>query len=176
METERLLLRRFKESDADAFLKYRTDPEVALYQGEGWMNYTMEQSADFVKEQMNSEPGMADTWFQIAIELKETKDLIGDCAIHTLEDTNQVEIGFTINQMHQHKGFGIEAVKCLLDYIFNDLNKHRVIARTDVRNINSIKLLKKIGMRQEGHFIKNAWYNGEYTDEFLFAMLKDEWL
>jgi RimJ/RimL family protein N-acetyltransferase len=176
IETERIILRKFKESDADAFFKYRPNPQVALYQGEGWENYKFEQAVEFVKEQMNFEPGIPDTWFQIAIELKDTGNLIGDCAIHTLpQDINQVEIGFTLDPMYQNKGFGTEAIKCLLGYIFNVLNKHRVIAVTDVRNKNSIKLLEKIGMRREGYFIKNAWNKGEYTDEYLFALLKEEW-
>jgi RimJ/RimL family protein N-acetyltransferase len=176
IEAERIILRKFKESDAEVFFKYRTNPKVALYQGEGWGDYKFEQAVKFVKEQMNCEPGIPGNWFQIAIELKENRNLIGDCAIHTLpQDTNQVEIGFTINPMYQNKGFGTEAIKCLLGYIFNVLNKHRVIAITDVRNQNSIKLLEKIGMRKEGHFIKNAWYKEEYTDEYLFAMLKEEW-
>ncbi len=125
---------------------------------------------------MNSKPGIPGTWFQIAIEMKDTKVLIGDCAIHTLpQDANQAEIGFTLNPMYQNKGFAAEAVRYLLEYIFNVLDMHRVIAVTDVRNKNSIKLLEKLGFRREGHFIKNAWNKGEYTDEFLFAMLKEEW-
>jgi RimJ/RimL family protein N-acetyltransferase len=176
IEGERMILRKFKESDSEDFLMYRTNPEVALYQGERWVNFKFEQAVKFVKEQMNFEPGIADTWFQIAIELKTTRNLIGDCAIHTLpEDTNQVEIGFTLSPMYQNKGLGTEAVTCLLGYIFNLLDKHRVIAITDVRNKNSIKLLERIGMRKEGHFIKNAWNKGEYTDEYLFALLKEEW-
>lgn len=176
MEAERIILRKFKESDAEDFFRYRTNPQVALYQGEGWVNYKLEQAVEFVKEQMTFEPGIAHTWFQIAIELKDTGSLIGDCAIHTLpQDINQVEIGFTLNPLYQNNGFAIEAVKCLLGYIFNVMNKHRVIAVTDVRNKSSIKLLEKIGMRREGHFIKNAWNKGEYTDEYLFALLKEEW-
>lgn len=176
IETERIILRPFKESDAEAFFKYRTNPIVALYQGEGWGNYKFEQAVEFVKQQMNFEPGIPDTWFQIAIELKGTGKQIGDCGIHTLShDVNQVEIGFTLDPTYQNKGFGREAVRCLLEYIFNVLNKHRVIAVTDVRNKNSIKMLESIGMRREGHFLKNAWYKGEYTDEYLFAMLKEEW-
>lgn len=175
METERIILRKFKESDVEVFYKYRTKPEVIIYQGEGWESYKFEQAVEFVNEQMNFEPDIPDTWFQIAIELKATGALIGDCAIHTLpQDTNQVEIGYTLDPLYQNKGYGKEAVKCLLGYIFNVLNKHRVIAITDVRNRGSIKLLENIGMRQEGHFIKNAWYRGEYTDEYLFALLKEE--
>lgn len=176
LETERLILRKFKESDVDTFFNYRTNPQVALYQSEGWVNYKYEQAVEFVNKQMNFEPGIQDTWFQVAIELKDTGNLIGDMAIHTLpEDINQVEIGFSLNPIYQNKGFGIEAVKCLLGYIFNVLNIHRVIAITDVRNKSSIKLLEKVGMRKEGHFIKNIWYKGEYTDEYLFALLNEEW-
>lgn len=176
IESERLVLRKFKESDAETFFEYRTNPQIALYQGEVWVNYTYEQAVGFVKEQMNSEPGIPDAWFQIAIELKNTGSLIGDLAIHTLpQDRNQVEIGFTVSPSFQNKGFAVEAVNCLLRYIFNVLKKHRVIAITDVRNKSSIKLIEKIGMRKEGHFIKNAWNKGEYTDEYLFALLKEEW-
>lgn len=176
MNTERLILRKFQESDTETFFKYRTDPQVALYQGERWVGYKLEQAVEFVKEQMNFEPGISDTWFQIAVELKDTGNLIGDLAINTLpDDINQVEIGFTLNPVYQNKGFGIEAVKCMIGYIFNVLNKHRVIAITDVRNKSSVKLLEKVGLRKEGHFIKNAWNKGEYTDEYLFALLKEEW-
>ena len=41
METERMILRKFKESDTEAFFKYRTDPRVALYQGERWIDYKL---------------------------------------------------------------------------------------------------------------------------------------
>lgn len=176
LESERLLLRKFRESDAEPFFAYRTNPQVVLYQGEGWINYKLEQAVEFVKEQMKFEPGIPDTWFQIAVELKDTGNLTGDLAIHTLpQDINQVEIGFSISPIYQNNGYGLEAVKCLLDYIFNVLGKHRVIAITDVRNKASVKLLEKTGMRKEGHFIKNAWNKGEYTDEYLFALVKEEW-
>ena len=176
IETDRLRLRKFEESDAETFFTYRTNPQVSLYQSEFWIDYKLEQANQFVEEQMNFEPGIPDTWFQIAIELKESGSLIGDLAIHTLpHDTNQVEIGFTLSPAYQNKGFGIEAVNCLLGYIFNELGKHRIIAVADVRNSSSVRLLEKAGMRKEGHFIKSTWNKGEYTDEYLFALLKEEW-
>ncbi len=176
LETERLILRRFRESDAEAFFAYRTNTQVALYQSEKWVNYKQEQAEAFVKEQMDFDPGIPGTWFQIAMELKDTGSLIGDLAIHTLpEDPNQAEIGFSLSPSYQHKGLGIEAVKGLLRYLFTELNMHRVIAIADVRNSSSVRLLEKAGMRKEGHFIKATWYKGEYTDEYLFALLKEEW-
>jgi RimJ/RimL family protein N-acetyltransferase len=175
LETERVLLRKFKESDTEAFFTYRTKPEVALYQGESWDNYTIEQAGAFVKEQMNFVPGIPDTWFQIAIEEKNTGTLIGDCAIHTLPDINQVEIGYTLDPRYQNKGYAIETVSCLIDYLFNDLKMHRIIAITDVRNQKSAHLLEKLGMRREGHFIKNIFFRGQYADEYLYALLKEEY-
>ena len=176
IETERLRLRRFKETDAVAFLKYRTNPLVAIYQGEGWLDYNMEKAKAFITEVMNAEINIPDEWFQVAIELKETGSLIGDCGIHTLGvDENQVEIGFSLDPEFQGKGYGSEAVRAILNYLFTKLKKHRVIANVDTRNENSSKLLRRAGFRQEGHFLENAWYNGEYTDEFQFAILRREW-
>lgn len=176
IETERLILRKFGESDAETFFKYRTDPGVARYQGDMWANYKLEQALQFIKEQMNAEPGIPGSWFQIAVESKSAGCLIGDLAIHTLLlETDQAEIGFTLDPSYRNKGYGTEAVKHLLGYIFNVLNMRRVIAITDVRNEDSIRLLERLGMRREGHYIKSAWNKGEYVDEYQYALLKEEW-
>jgi RimJ/RimL family protein N-acetyltransferase len=175
IKTDRLILRQFKDSDIDSFYKYRANPDVALYQG--WENYTYDQAVQFVNEQKSFKSNIPDTWFQIAIELKENGAMIGDCALHTLsEDSNQAEIGFTLEPEYQHRGYMREAVKCLLDYLFRDLGKHRVTASADVRNKASYQLMEAMGMRREGHFIKNGWYKGEYTDEYQYAVLEEEWL
>lgn len=172
--SKRIILRRFKDSDIEVFWKYRSNSEVAKYQG--WEDYTREQSVNFVNEQIKSEPNVPDSWFQMAIELKETGEMIGDCALHTLsDDSRQVEIGYTLDTKYQNKGYATESVFCLLDYVFNVLKKHRVVAITDVRNYSSIKLLERIKMRREGHFIKNIWFKGEWGDEFLYAILEEEW-
>lgn len=172
--SNRIILRHFKDSDIETFWKYRSNSEVAKYQS--WENYTRDQGVIFVNEQIKSEPNVPDTWFQMAIELKETGEMIGDCALHTLfDDSTQVEIGYTLDIKHQKKGYATEAICCLLDYVFNVLKKHRVVAITDVRNYSSIKLLERIEMRREGHFIKNIWFKGEWGDEFLYAMLDEEW-
>ncbi len=167
METERLILRRFIEEDADEFLNYRTSQEVRMYQGEGWENFKMEQCVEFIKEQMNFEPGIPDSWFQIAIELKKSGELIGDCAIHTLPvEKGLLEIGITIKPAFQHRGYAAEAVKCLLNYLFNGLKIAKVIAIIDTRNENCRRLLEGLGMT-----------NTEYdvSDESMYELLKENW-
>ncbi|NTV90929.1 MAG: GNAT family N-acetyltransferase [Clostridiales bacterium] len=164
--TERLILRKFREADTETLFSYRTDPRVALYQGGELANFTLEQFEEFINEQMNFEPGIPDTWFQIAVELKEGGSLIGDLAIHTLpQGSNQFEMGFTIKPEYQGKGFGIEAVKCLLEYLFKGLGAHRIIAVADVRNTASVKLLEKAGMRKEGEINENGCTYAEFFRE-----------
>ncbi len=52
---------------------------------------------------------------------------------------------------------------------------HRVTEIVDVENIASIRLLKSLGFKQEGHFIENIFFNGKWGSEFQYAMLKQEW-
>ena len=125
---------------------------------------------------MRLHPDVTGTWFQMAIELAQTCPLIGDLGLHTLADRpGQAEIGFTLAREHQGKGYATEAVNRLLDYVFGVLGKHRVIAVTDARNAPAARLLERVGMRREGHFVENIWFKGEWADEYQYAMLEREW-
>ena len=53
---------------------------------------------------------------------------------------------------------------------------HRIAGRLDGRNVASAGVLRSLGMRQEAHLVENEWVKGEWTDEIVFAMLRDEWL
>ena len=64
----------------------------------------------------------------------------------------------------------------MLDYVFGELSLHRVIAITDCENVASIALLERLGMRRDGHFMQNVWFKGKRSAEYLYAILKDEWL
>lgn len=175
LETPRLVLRRFNEEDMPAFLAYRNDPEVARYQS--WHSITESQAKDFINKQKSIQPGMPAEWFQFAIELKVSGVLIGDCGVKVnQEETRQAEFGITLSLPYQGKGLAYEAVTCMLDYAFNILGLHRVIAITDCLNQSSVMLLERLGMRREGHFIQNIWFKGAWGDEYLYAILQQEWL
>ena len=157
------------------FCRYRSDPEVARYQD--WTEFTEEAGLRFFTEQAMLHPGIEGTWFQMMIENAETGELIGDCGLKTTgEDSRQVEIGFTLAAAHHGKGYATEAITRLLDYIFTDLRKHRVTAAADARNTPSVRLMERVGMRREGHFIQSIWFKGSWADEYLYALLDHEWL
>lgn len=173
IESDRVLLRRFTAADLLPFLAYLNDPEVARYQT--WEFYTDEQAAKVIAEQTDIEPGVPGKWFIFAVELKTGGELIGHVALKML-DQRQAEIGFTFARAYQGKGLAFEATCRVLDYLFTELNLHRVIAIADCENQRSVALLKRLGLRQEGHFMQNIWFKGKWGDEYLYAILKDEWL
>jgi RimJ/RimL family protein N-acetyltransferase len=174
IETDRLLLRPFEARDAHFFSDYRSDPEVARYQG--WdAPYSLAKAVRFVADMQGVNPGKPDDWYQAAIELKTEGILIGDIGFKVLYDGRQGEIGFTLASKYQRKGYAFEAVEQIMNYMFAQFDLHRIQANCDPRNLSSIRLMERLHMRREGHLIENVWYKGEWADEFWYAILRREW-
>ena len=202
LETPRLILRRFENRDLGPFYRYRNDPEVARYQG--WdVPYSHQDAEDMVKEMKTVPYGSPGCWVQLAIELKAiearaggvfpAKDaernafespssnnegvMIGDIAFVILEqDSQQAEIGFTLDRAYQGHGYGTEAVRRLLDDLFEQRHLHRVRANIDPLNLASARLLTRLGFRLEGHMVESLWFKGRWADEDWYAILQREWI
>jgi RimJ/RimL family protein N-acetyltransferase len=174
-ETSRLILRPFAERDAQAFSDYRSDPEVARLQG--WeAPYNLERAVQFVNEMKSAQPGTPGDWYQLAMERKSDGELVGDSAFQILrEDSRQAEIGITLARRHQSQGYALEGLTRLLEYLFDDLELHRVRANVDPQNQPSIHLLERLGFRHEGRFIESWFLKGAWCDEDWYAMLRREW-
>jgi len=63
----------------------------------------------------------------------------------------------------------------VIDYLFNDLNKHRIIASIDPNNTNSIRLVERIGFRKEAHFVESLLINGKWADDLIYALIEKDW-
>ncbi len=170
--TDRLCINELCLQDASVLYEYRSHKDVSLFQG--WIPLNIDESQNFIIRNASTLFNQNDSWFQLAIRLRDTNQLVGDIGLHFI-DSYQVEIGFTIAPDHQCKGFGSEAVIAVLSMLFNHLNKHRVFASVDPCNQASMNLLKKIGMRQEAHFRKSLFWRGEWVDDVVFAVLRSEW-
>lgn len=175
LETPRLLLRSFEDADLEDFLAYRSDPLVAEYQG--WdAPYPLEDGQRFIAAMHNCLPGGMDTWCQLAIQEKTSGTLLGDIGIFTSgAHTLQAELGFTLARRHQGRGFASEAVRRVITYLFRSLGVHRVTALCDVENTPSYRLMERVGMRREAHYIENTWFKGRWSSEYLYAVLAREW-
>jgi len=172
-ETKRLTIRPITLKDKNEIFKYRCDNETNKYQG--WIPETIDDVEVFIgniSQQIN-EP---DTWFQFVIIEKESQNIVGDLGIHFIDSENkQAEIGCTLNKDFQNKGYATESVKRLIDYLFNELNKHRIIASIDPDNKNSIRLVERIGFRKEAHFVESLLINGKWVDDLIYALIEKDW-
>ncbi len=174
LETPRLILRRFRESDLVSFMAYRNDREVARYQS--WESITRPEAVRFIAQQGRHRPGIPGRWFQFAAELKAGGVLAGDCALLVIRTTPRIgEIGYTFARACQHVGLATEAARAVIDFAFDSLGLSRVIATTDCRNASSVALMERLGMKRSGHFVHNAWIKGEWCDEFQYAVLREDW-
>lgn len=173
LETTRLIIRPIRIEDKLEIFEYRSDRETNKYQG--WIPTTLLDVEIFIRR-ISKQVDEPETWFQFVIMEKETQKLIGDIGIHFFDRENkQAEIGCTLNKKFQNKGYATESIKRVIDYLFKELRKHRIIASIDPDNKNSIRLVERIGFRKEAHFVESLMINGKWVDDLIYAMLKKEW-
>ncbi|MBF5041690.1 GNAT family N-acetyltransferase [Aggregicoccus sp. 17bor-14] len=174
LDTPRLRLRRFRDTDLKAFVAYRALPEVARFQS--WSDYDEARGRALIESMQALQPGTPGQWFQFALEERASTTLVGDLAFKVSEsEPREAEVGFTLSPAHQGRGYGTEALRALLDYAFGTLKLHRVIAITDALNAPAAALLERVGMRREAHYVENVWFKGAWGSEFLYAQLAREW-
>ncbi len=173
IETERLKIRRLRNADLETLVAYRNLPEVAWMQL--WENYTAEESRELISSCKVTEPFTAGGWFQFGVALKGSDELIGDLYFKLDEAGQQAEIGYTFSPTSQGQGLATEAVSALFSHAFTVIGLHRIWGITDPRNLPSIKLMRRVGMRQEAHHKEDLWFKGEWADDVVFAVLAKEW-
>jgi [ribosomal protein S5]-alanine N-acetyltransferase len=174
LETSRLLLRDFREDDWRATHAYESDPEVVRYQSFG--PRTPEESQDYIARNL-ADLGQEPRWtYDLAVVLREEEHLVGRCGLHVSDPAlREGVLWYILHRQYWGRGIMVEAARALLSFGFNELKLHRVWADTDPRNLPSIRILEKLGMRREAHFRENGYYKGEWTDSFIYALLAREW-
>lgn len=162
METERLILRRYKEEDLQDYFEYVSDPEVVRY--EPYKPLTMQDAQKDLNYRITSDEF-------IAVELKDTHKLIGNVYLGK-RDFNTLEIGYVFNKTYWNKGYALESCKALIEDAFNN-NVHRIYAECDPVNQNSWKLLERLGFEREAFFKQNVYF---WTDENDNPLWKDTYV
>jgi RimJ/RimL family protein N-acetyltransferase len=173
--TGRLSLRPFQVDDLEAFVAYRSDPEVARYQS--WeCPYSMSAARAFLSCQREVAFGQPGGWLQLAIVDRATGTVGGDCAVRVVTDQPATaELGVTLAQAHQGKGLATEALMALLTELFKHRGMHRVFADADDRNVPVQRLLERLGFRCEARLVEADWFKGEWSTLRIYGMLAREW-
>lgn len=173
METNRLILRELIDEDYEDICEFKSDQKVVKYLT--WGPNSRGQTLHSLKKQITFQNEENRQIYVLAVVIKNTKKVIGNALFMVRDqDFKTAEIGYFINSNYWKQGYGIEIVNGLLYLGFNKMDTHRIYAVCDAENAGSVNLLRRIGFRQEGHFIKNLRVKGQWRDHFLFAMLKEE--
>lgn len=175
IRTDRLILRPYTPADLDALYAIHRLPQVARYLY--WEPRDREQTREALERKINEtallEEGQSLT---LAVELAATGELLGDVLLvwHSRAQRSG-EIGYVFHPGHHGRGYATEAARAVLELGFEGLDLHRLIGRLDARNEASARVLEKLGMRREAHFVDNEIVKGEWTSELVYAVLRREW-
>lgn len=173
IHTERLFLRPIQATDKEALFGYRSDALTNAYQS--WIPKTMEEVEAFIQKNPTAF-NQSESWFQLVMIEKASNTLIGDLGVHFMDAQNkQCELGCTLDKHWQSKGYAREAMTAVISYLFNELDKHRIIGSVDPANVPSIRMMEGLGFRREAHFRKSLWWKGDWVDDIVYAVLAEEW-
>lgn len=172
--TDRLLLREFVPEDWRAVYAYQNDPRYLEFNE--WEHRTEQEVKTFVQRFIDQQQETPRLKFQLAIVLPDTQKLIGNVGIRKRDvKSYHAEMGYELDPRQWNNGYATEAARTMLKFAFEQLRLHRVEARVVANNQNSVHLLEKLGMRQEGKFREQEFFKGRYWDTLLYAILEDEW-
>ena len=174
IETDRLVLRRYMNEDAAAMYKnWASDKEVTKFLT--WPTHSSQEVSqsvieDWIKQYSN------ESYYHWAIVLKDNGDEpIGDIAVVNMDEKiSMAHVGYCIGRTWWHKGITSEALKAVMDFLFDEVNANRIEARHDPRNLNSGKVMNKCGMKYEGTLRSSDWNNQGICDACYYALLKSE--
>jgi RimJ/RimL family protein N-acetyltransferase len=173
IETERLLLRPYREADIDVLHDIQSRPEVVRYLY--WEPRTRERVEQVIRES-GSQIEAEGNALELAIQPRGSDTMVGDVILmYRSEAHRQGEVGFVLHPDHQGHGYATEAAREMLRLGFEQLGLHRIIGRLEARNSASAAVLERLGMRLEAHLHENEWVKGEWQSELVYAMLATEW-
>ncbi|MBI4758784.1 MAG: GNAT family N-acetyltransferase [Chloroflexi bacterium] len=168
---EKVILRAIERSDIPRFVKWFNDPEVIRFLA---MHVPLSVAAE-------------EKWFERQLEDKDTRVLaietkdgvhIGNLGLHNFNyRDSHAELGIAIGEKeYWGQGYGTDAIRTVLKWAFGELNLNRVFLRTYPFNPRAIRCYEKCGFVIEGRLRQAIYRDGQYHDEIVMGVLRDEFL
>lgn len=172
LETQRLILRPFMESDAeDMYRNWASNPKVTRYLT--WPTHDNVEGTKSLLKIWEKDSERLDS-YQWCIEYKENHQAIGSIGAPEINEVIEaIEIGYCIGEEYWHKGITTEALTCVRDYLFDHVKCNRIWAGHDVQNPNSGGVMKKAGLVYEGTLRQGGKNNTGLCDVAIYAMTRD---
>ena len=145
VETERLIFRKFDDDDLPLLIEQRSDPDVNKYLG-GPARQNPDALATRIRFYMECYDKFG--FGMCPMILKETGEIIGTAGIQPLEDTGEIEVGYSLIKSYWGRGLGTEAARGWMKYGF-ETGLDRIVAVANEPNTASRRIMEKLGMRYE---------------------------
>jgi ribosomal-protein-alanine N-acetyltransferase len=174
LSTERLTLRTFELSDADEVQRMAGSQKIAETTTNIPHPYLDGMAEEWISKHQE--------WFEknisvdFAIEIKESKKLIGNISLMLDSTKHKAEIGYWIDEEFWNKGFCTEALKAVIKYAFTARSINKITSRHLVTNPASGKVMVKSGLAQEGYLKQDVYKNGHYFDTLVYGLVKTDWM
>ena len=177
IESERLLLDRFRKSDKDDHFGILDSREYQLYNCSYYEPSTEEEKNEMFRFLLTQNYEEKKIRFVIAIRLKDSDVFIGHMGLKNgkLEKDGSVELYFGLSKEYWNKGYGTEALKATISFCFDKIGIHRIFAGCDIDNLASARIMEKTGMIKESRWRKDRFRYGQWKDGLGFSILKEDY-
>lgn len=176
IESERLLFRKYENRDFPVFYDMLSSIENMKYRSSEPKNE--ENVREYLQWGMQCAEQKPCINYRYAVVLKNTGETIGSCEL-AFTNKDPAELAWELHRNYWRKGYGTEIGKTLLKLGFETLGIRRIVADCNTLNVGSYRIMEKIGMRREAHYVKyykgNSALNYAWCDKYLYAILRDEW-
>jgi ribosomal-protein-alanine N-acetyltransferase len=174
VQTDRLLLREVVPEDLEAIHAYAGDPEVLRYLP--LEPSTREQTAASLRTMLHAQHERPRRRVVLAVVPDRAAQAAGTVVLRiSSQQQREGHLAVCLRRSSWGHGYATEACSALLRLGFGSLELHRIHTTVSVDNLASVRLMHKLGMRNEGRLVEHLQIAGEWLDSFVFALLRREW-
>ena len=175
LRTTRMTLRKYEAGDFEGLYDLFGREDVCRYLPFGPLDIDQARAK---LEQRIGQAGIAadgDGLMLVALDTA-TSRMLGEFMLRLNNaQSREGEVGWSIHPDFQGHGLATEGAGEMLRLGFERLELHRIVATCDPRNVASIRVMERLGMRREAVFVESEFLKGEWADEMVYAMLESEW-
>jgi ribosomal-protein-alanine N-acetyltransferase len=172
--TPTLVLRRFTFGDVEALVDLAADDSPDNPSYSSWQEE--ESARKWIESATQESLTRGDYAISLAIALLSNDRPIGRVSIRCWEPTRlQANLGLSIGMKYHQQGYGTEALQAVRDFCFDGIALHRVAIACERTSVAARKTIENAGLRLEGEFLEDSFWNGEWRGTAWYAMLESEY-
>lgn len=167
-KNERIKLRGFKKEDAAALVELRDDFEAIKSFAGSPFPVNLQTEEEWIS---NMYPPGLKTSLYFAIEDISSEKFIGYCLARKIDYINRnAEFGIILNTDGRGKGYAKDSCLLLFNYLFNEINLHKIYSFVLMENELAMKIYKEIGFVIEGKIKEHIYQDGKYKDAYFISL------